>query len=289
MTARRQVQGFLNWVRRLAGRPRPLPACYDPGSLPAGLKEDKLRRIRPLLRQEVAVVERPNHLDCLPEDLRRTYHADADGPVSAHGYDDTALGLIAELRDGLILDCGAGWRQIYFPNVVNLEIAPYMSTDVLGVGEDLPFRDEVFDAVFSLAVLEHVRDPFRCAAEIVRVLKPGGRLYVVVPFMQHYHGYPHHYFNMTKQGLARLFESLETLEHEVPESGLPIWTASHYLARWAVGLSGPTREAFLNLTVRDLAADPLLQLERPYVRELPRAFNEELASTTALVARKPGV
>ena len=35
------------------------------------------------------------------------------------------------------------------------------------------------------------------------------------------------------------------------------------------------------------AADPLLQLERAYVRRLPRAFNEELASTTALVARKP--
>ncbi|MFI0608231.1 MAG: hypothetical protein ACH37Z_10145 [Anaerolineae bacterium] len=35
------------------------------------------------------------------------------------------------------------------------------------------------------------------------------------------------------------------------------------------------------------AADPLLQLERAYVRRLPRGFNEELASTTALVARKP--
>lgn len=288
MSARHQARHIADLLRRLAGRPRPMPACYDADTLPAGRKADKLRLIRPLLRPEVAVVEHPNHLDCLPEALRRTFHADADGPVSAHGYDDTALGLIAELRDGLILDCGAGWRQIYFPNVVNLEIAPYVSTDVLGVGEDLPFRDEVFDAVFSLAVLEHVRDPFRCAAEIVRVLKPGGRLYVVVPFMQHYHGYPHHYFNMTKPGLARLFDSLEPLSHEVPDSGLPIWTASHYLARWAAGLSGPTREAFLDLTVRELAADPLLQLERPYVRELPRAFNEELASTTALVARKPG-
>ncbi|HRA19882.1 MAG TPA: SAM-dependent methyltransferase, partial [Anaerolineae bacterium] len=90
-------------------------------------------------------------------------------------------------------------------------------------------------------------------------------------------------------GLARLFEDREPLSHEVPDSGLPIWTASHYLARWAAGLSGPTRDAFLDLTVRELAADPLLQLERAYVRRLPRAFSEELASTTALVARKPNV
>ncbi|MBK8541371.1 MAG: class I SAM-dependent methyltransferase [Ardenticatenia bacterium] len=267
------------------GRGRAL--SYDLSAIPADLKAGKLRRIRPLLRPEVAVVEHPGYLDCLPDTVRKAFHVEAEGPVSAHDYDTTALSLIADLSEGLILDCGAGWRKTYHPNVLNLEIAPYASTDVLGVGEELPFKDGVFDAVFSLAVLEHVRDPFRCAAEIIRVLKPGGRLYAVVPFMQHYHGYPHHYFNMTKQGLARLFEDLEPLSHEVPDSGLPIWTASHYLARWAAGLSGPTRDAFLDLTVRELAAEPQLQLERAYVRRLPRAFNEELASTTALVARKP--
>jgi SAM-dependent methyltransferase len=42
----------------------------------------------------------------------------------------------------------------------------------------LPFADESFDAVLSLGVLEHVRDPEGSLEEIRRVLRPGGRVYV---------------------------------------------------------------------------------------------------------------
>ena len=86
-------------------------------------------------------------------------------------------------------------------NVVNYEIVDYDTTDVIGLGDTLPFNDCVFDAVISIAVLEHVRYPFACAAEIVRVLKRGGELECSVPFLQPLHGYPHHYYNMTSQGL----------------------------------------------------------------------------------------
>ena len=42
----------------------------------------------------------------------------------------------------------------------------------------LPFPDSSFDAVLSLGVLEHVRDPEASLAEIHRVLRPGGRVYI---------------------------------------------------------------------------------------------------------------
>jgi SAM-dependent methyltransferase len=129
--------------------------------------------------------------------------------------------MIVSLPDGLLLDCGAGRRPTYYSNVVNYEIVDYDSTDVLGVGEYLPFKDDMFDAVISVAVLEHVCDPFRCATEISRVLKPGRRLICGVPFICPLHGYPHHYYNMTGQGLRALFEDkLEIEDHTVPEKGL---------------------------------------------------------------------
>ena len=45
----------------------------------------------------------------------------------------------------------------------------------------LPFRDETFDAVTSLAVLQLIPEPTTTLAEIARVLKPGGRVAIMVP------------------------------------------------------------------------------------------------------------
>jgi SAM-dependent methyltransferase len=50
-----------------------------------------------------------------------------------------------------------------------------------GAGEALPIEDKKFDLVLSHEVLEHVADDRRCLEEIVRVLKPGGRLVLFVP------------------------------------------------------------------------------------------------------------
>ena len=46
---------------------------------------------------------------------------------------------------------------------------------------ELPFADGSFDAVFSHALLEHLREPAKAVAEFRRVLKPGGALGVCTP------------------------------------------------------------------------------------------------------------
>ena len=52
---------------------------------------------------------------------------------------------------------------------------------VCGAGEQLPFPGDYFDLVLSHEVLEHVQDDQLAVNEIIRVLKPGGRLILFVP------------------------------------------------------------------------------------------------------------
>jgi SAM-dependent methyltransferase len=186
-----------------------------------------------------------------------------------------------------VLDCGAGKRPIYFDNVVNFEIAAYETTDVRGVGEVLPFIDDAFDAVLSIAVLEHVKDPFRCAKEISRVLKPGGNLMCCVPFLQPLHGYPHHYYNMTHQGLVNLFADDLTIDQTtVYDSLLPISSLTWMLRSWVNGLQGQTRKDFMQMKVADLIGSLDQYLHQPFVRELSTEKNLELASATVIFAHK---
>ena len=48
-------------------------------------------------------------------------------------------------------------------------------------GEHLPFPDNTFDLILSHEVLEHVADDQQAACEIIRTLRPGGRLVLFVP------------------------------------------------------------------------------------------------------------
>lgn len=170
----------------------------------AAAKAAKLAPIEPLLRDDLPCDRSPGSPNYLSAELREQFRIVDTDAVSSNHYDGHEPVPIQRYADGLVLDCGAGRRAVYFDNVANFEIAPYDTTDVLGVGEELPFCDASFDPVISIAVLEHVKDPFRCAREIARVLNPRGELICAVPFLQPYHGYPHHYYSVTRQGLGRV-------------------------------------------------------------------------------------
>jgi ubiquinone/menaquinone biosynthesis C-methylase UbiE len=57
-----------------------------------------------------------------------------------------------------------------------LRLRPLGAEATVGTALDLPFPDESFDAVISVASIKHWPDPRRGLTEAVRVLKPGGRL-----------------------------------------------------------------------------------------------------------------
>jgi ubiquinone/menaquinone biosynthesis C-methylase UbiE/uncharacterized protein YbaR (Trm112 family) len=58
---------------------------------------------------------------------------------------------------------------------------------VCASAEELPFADETFGCGLSIAVFEHVPDDRAAIAELARVLRPSGRVFVTVPHrMRHF-------------------------------------------------------------------------------------------------------
>jgi SAM-dependent methyltransferase len=87
--------------------------------------------------------------------------------------------------------------------------------DVRGDALRLPFRDAVVDAVVCSEALEHLPDPFGALTEIARVLKPGGRALVTVPFAIGLHEAPRDFFRYTPYGLQELCRRAGlVVEHE---------------------------------------------------------------------------
>ncbi|HTW83807.1 MAG TPA: methyltransferase domain-containing protein [Candidatus Sulfotelmatobacter sp.] len=266
-------------------------------------KARKLARIRPLLRcpkcggkltdDEQAIECANGHrfgvgtnaYDFLDDATRERVGAVPTSNVSAHGYDEVLRKLISE-TSGPILDAGAGLRPDYREEVVNLEIVAYPTTDVVAAVELLPFADDSFDLVISVAVLEHVRDPFAAARELERVVRPGGRIFAAVPFLQPYHGYPDHYYNMTSGGLRNLFRNCEVESLFVPRSGSPIFVLTWLLQSWRNALPPETLQTFDTLRVSDLAVDPLTLIDEPFVTQLPEHANVELAALNVLIGKK---
>lgn len=53
--------------------------------------------------------------------------------------------------------------------------------NIIASGDKLPFKNEVFDYVFSSHVLEHFFDPIKAIEEWFRVIKKGGYVYMIIP------------------------------------------------------------------------------------------------------------
>lgn len=98
---------------------------------------------------------------------------------------------------------------------ITLDIDPATKPDVVGDAHQMPFEDASFDAVLHVYVFEHLRDPHKAASEIHRVLKPGGYMLGVIPFVHPYHarkgGY-RDYWRFSKDGIKDLFKNFEDVE-----------------------------------------------------------------------------
>ena len=69
-----------------------------------------------------------------------------------------------------------------------------------------PIESETYDVVVASNVIEHVRNPFRWMREIVRVVKPGGHVIIVVPNNWIFHEAPIDCWRIYPDGMKQLFD-----------------------------------------------------------------------------------
>ncbi|MDD4477045.1 MAG: class I SAM-dependent methyltransferase [Patescibacteria group bacterium] len=132
---------------------------------------------------------------------------------------------------GLILNLGSGVKKIR-KDVVNVDFYPFDGVDIVADISELPFIDNSVDAVVSEFVLEHLPNPEKVVKEMFRVLKPGGILYISVPFVASFHSSPNDFFRWSKQGLRVLLKDFQEIESGIrcgPTSAL-VYVISEWLS-----------------------------------------------------------
>jgi SAM-dependent methyltransferase len=122
-----------------------------------------------------------------------------DGPPAEESVRRLMPKYVCDLKPERILEVGCGdgrlYRQLrsygYAGQYVGIDVADYLVRDNQRRHPDaewrgakayhIPFDDGSFDVCFSLYVLEHLVYPESALHEMVRILRPGGRVVLVFP------------------------------------------------------------------------------------------------------------
>jgi SAM-dependent methyltransferase len=115
-----------------------------------------------------------------------------------------------------VLDNHMLWRKSFATsNFIGMDIEPGENVDVVcditdRLGNIRKKTGVVqFDFIICRHLLEHVRKPWEAAQNIVHLLKPDGYIWITVPWVQSYHGYPEDYWRMSFSAVRSLFEKID--------------------------------------------------------------------------------
>jgi len=146
-----------------------------------------------------------------------------------------------------LLDVGAGdspYRELFRHvryETADWEMSFHVADEVLqhvGPAHAIPVGDGEFDAVLCTQVLEHVPNPAEVIQELFRVLAPGGRLYMTLPFVWELHEIPWDFYRYTSSSLHRMLDTAGFGEIDIRARNDSFGTLAQLL-RNVAGIIGP--------------------------------------------------
>lgn len=175
-----------------------------------------------------------------------------------------------------VLDAGAGegaYRKFFSHcQYKSIDMAvgetqwDYSALDYVAPLDKMPIPTGTFDAVLCTQVLEHLEHPRESVAEMFRVLREGGVLYITVPMAQGEHQVPYDFFRYTSYGLKSICSKAGFSEVDVvPLGGMPARLAYELPA--LLNLFPPLR-TYRNVLVAALVLFPLRTLAALLIRAL---------------------
>lgn len=143
--------------------------------------------------------------------------------------------IVGKFTKGTVLDIGCGKqtiRKYLDPSVTYFSIDSAdtgkkmynAQPSVFGEATLLPFKDNCFDTLILLEVLEHLPTPAIAIQEALRVLKKNGQLIISTPFLYPIHDAPGDYQRWTKHGLRQLTNKTGLIITDSQQLGSPCET-----------------------------------------------------------------
>lgn len=159
---------------------------------------------------------------------------------------------ILNIGSGGLSGCGKWlWKDnnLNEKDIINFDIQIGSIVNVCGDAHALPIKDNSVDSIVLQAVLEHVVDPKKIIKEALRVLVPGGVIYIEVPFLQGFHADPHDYQRFTLKGLEILTANTNKIT-----SGVSVGPFCTFVWMLRDGFSSCFKNKFLYLSSRFILA-----------------------------------